>query len=166
MKVEETFRSASLLRFLAYGSVISTYILILIGGYVTTSNSGAACGSSPGADSWPLCNGALLPSLNNSAQVIEYTHRVFNLVVGFFVLGTAILAWTRFRHVRGVVLFSTASFIGLLAQVILGMATVTSDLNPVVSDAHLGLASAVLALLVVDAVVAWNLRPLSFQLQH
>ena len=166
MKVEDASRSAELLRVLAYGSVISTYILILIGGYVTTTNSGAACGSTPGADSWPLCNGAIFPNPNNSAQVIEYTHRVFNLVVGFFVLGTAILAWTKFRRERGVLWFSTASFVGLLAQVILGMATVTSDLNPVVSDAHLGLASAVLALLVVNAVMAWNLRPMPLQLRH
>ena len=166
MKVEDTFRSARLFQVLAYGSVISTYILILIGGYVTTTNSGAACGSTPGADSWPLCNGGVFPNVGNSAQVIEYTHRVFNLVVGFFVLGTAIIALTRFRRERGVMLFSAASFVGLLAQVILGMATVTSDLNPVVSDAHLGLASAVLALLVVNAVMARNLRPTLLRIQH
>ena len=166
MKVDDAFRSAGILRFLAYGSVVSTYILILIGGYVTTTNSGAACGSAPGADSWPLCNGAIFPNPSNSAQVIEYTHRVFNLVVGFFVLGTVILAWTRFRREKNVVLFSTASFVGLLAQVILGMATVTSDLNPVVSDAHLGLATAVLALLVVNAVMVWNLRSSLLHLQR
>ncbi|MBO0889054.1 COX15/CtaA family protein, partial [Candidatus Bathyarchaeota archaeon] len=143
---------------LAYGSVISTYILILIGGYVTTSGSGAACGSSSGAESWPYCNGSIFPDLNNQAQVIEYTHRVFNLVVAFFVVGTAILAWTRYKSEKSVVVFSTASFLGLFGQVLLGMITVTSDLNPVVSAAHLGLASAVLAVVVVNAVMVWNLQ--------
>jgi heme a synthase len=151
-------RNDNLLRFFAYGSVISTYILILIGGYVTTSNSGAACGSSPGTESWPLCNGGLLPNFNDPAQVIEFSHRIFNFVVVFFILGTAILAWTRYRPERSVVLFSTGAFIGLFAQIALGMVTVTTDLNPVVSDAHLGLAIAVFALIVVNAVMVRNLR--------
>ncbi len=153
------------LKILAYGSAISTYILILIGGYVTTSNSGTACGSGPGFDSWPSCNGALFPNLSNPAQVIEYSHRMFTLVVAFFVISTVLLAWTRYRPAKNVVLFSTASLVGLFAQVILGMVTVTSDLNPVVSAAHLGLASAVFALVVVNAVMVWNLRqiPVEFR---
>ncbi|HYY91927.1 MAG TPA: COX15/CtaA family protein [Candidatus Dormibacteraeota bacterium] len=152
------FSDARLLRVLAYGSVISTYILILIGGYVTTSGAGAACGSSSGANSWPLCNGSIFPKLSNQAQVIEYTHRVFNVVVAFFVVGTAIVAWTKYNTEKSVVLFSTASFLGLFGQVILGMITVTSDLNPVVGAAHLGLASALLAVVVVNAVMVSNLR--------
>ena len=102
---------------------------------------------------------------NEAAQVIEFSHRIFNLVVAFFVIGTALLAWTRYRPAHDVVLFSTASFIGLFAQVVLGMVTVTSALNPLVSAAHLGLASAVLALVVVNAVMVWNLRsiPVEFQ---
>ncbi len=152
--------ATGLLRIFAYGSVVSTYILILIGGYVTTSNSGLGCG-----ESWPLCNGTVLPSFSNAAQLIEFSHRIFNFVVAFFVVGMTILAWTRYRGERSVVLFSTASFVGLFAQVALGMVTVTTDLNPVVSDAHLGLASAVFALVVVNAVMVWNLRqiPVAFR---
>ena len=152
--------SIRLLSIFAFGSVVSTYILILIGGYVTTSNSGLGCG-----ESWPLCSGTIFPSLNNPAQVIEFSHRIFNFVVAFFVIGTGLLAWTRYRPAHNVVLFSTASFVGLFAQVILGMVTVTSELNPFVSAAHLGLASAVLALVVVNAVMVWNLRsvPVDFQ---
>ena len=160
MSIGQREPNARLLNIFAYGSVVSTYILILIGGYVTTSNSGLGCG-----ESWPSCNGAIFPSLNNPAQVIEFTHRIFNLVVAFFVIGTALLAWTRYRPAHNVVLFSTASFVGLFAQVVLGMVTVTSALNPLVSAAHLGLASAVLALVVVNAVMVWNLRsiPVEFQ---
>jgi len=147
-----------LLRLFANGSVISTYILILIGGYVTTTNSGAACGASPGTESWPFCNGAIFPNFNDPAQVIEFSHRIFNFVVAFFIVGTTILAWGRYKQEKNVLLFSTVGFIGLLAQIILGMVTVTSDLNPVVGDAHLGLASAVFAVVVVNAVMVRNLR--------
>ncbi|HZY95194.1 MAG TPA: COX15/CtaA family protein [Candidatus Bathyarchaeia archaeon] len=141
------------LQVFAYGAVVSTYILILLGGYVTTSNSGLGCG-----ESWPLCKNQVLPLLNDPQLVIEFAHRVFNIVVTVFVAGTAVLAWTRFRGVKNVLLFSTAGFAGLVAQVILGMVTVKTGLDPVVSDAHLGLASAVFAIVVVNAVLVWNLH--------
>lgn len=141
-----------LLRVFAYGSVASTYILIVIGGYVTTSNSGLGCG-----ESWPLCKGAVFPSLNNPEVVIELTHRLFNSVVGVFILGLAIMAWTRYREAKAVVLLSTTSLVALFAQVFLGMVTVATSLNPIVSDAHLALASAILVIVVADAVMVRNL---------
>ena len=141
-----------LLRVFAYGSVVSTYILIVIGGYVTTSNSGLGCG-----ESWPLCRGAVFPSLNNPEIIIELTHRLFNSVVGVFILGMAILAWARYRKESNVVLLSTISLVGLIAQVLLGMVTVTSSLNPIVSDAHLALASAILAIVVANAIMVRGL---------
>ena len=137
-----------LLRVFAYGSVVSTYILIVIGGYVTTSNFGLGCG-----ESWPLCQGAVLPSLNNPGVIIELSHRLFNFVVGVFILGMAVLAWTRFRREARIVLLSTTSLVALIVQVLLGMVTVTTSLNPIVSDAHLALASAILAVVVADAVM-------------
>jgi len=161
MSIGSRQSATGLLRIFAYGSVVSTYVLILIGGYVTTSNSGLGCG-----ESWPLCRGAIFPNLNDPAQVIEFTHRIFNFVVAFFVVGTTVLAWTRYRQERNIVLFSTASFAGLFAQVILGMVTVTSALNPIVSAAHLGLASAVFAVVVINAVMVWNLRSVPVQFQR
>jgi heme a synthase len=150
-----------LLRLFAYGSVISTYVLIVIGGYVTTSNSGLGCG-----ESWPLCQGAVFPSLNNPEVVIELSHRLFNFVVGVFILGMAIVAWTRYRKESTIVLLSTTSLVALIAQVLLGMVTVTTSLNPIVSDAHLALASAILAIVVAEAVMVRNLtiRPAQVRL--
>jgi cytochrome c oxidase assembly protein subunit 15 len=141
-------RNDALLRIFAYGSVISTYVLIVIGGYVTTSNSGLGCG-----ESWPLCKGAVFPSLNNPEVIIELTHRLFNSVVGVFILGMAIVAWTRYRNQSNIVLLSAISLVALIAQVLLGMITVTTSLNPIVSDAHLALASAILAIVVANAVI-------------
>ena len=145
-------RNDALLRIFAYGSVVSTYILIVIGGYVTTSNSGLGCG-----DSWPLCQGAVFPVLNNPGIIIELTHRLFNTVVGVFILGLAIVAWTRYREAKNILLLSTASLVALFAQVLLGMVTVKSYLNPIVSDAHLALASAILGVVVANAVMVRSL---------
>ena len=78
---------------------------------------------------------------------------MFNFVVGVFILGMAVLAWTRFRREARIVLLSTTSLVALIVQVLLGMVTVTTSLNPIVSDAHLALASAILAVVVADAVM-------------
>ena len=144
------------LRILAYGSALSTYVLIVIGGYVVFSGSGVACGIS-GPDSWPLCNGQVIPTLSGPV-LVEWTHRLFTLVVGLFVLGTTIVAWTRYREERRVLQFSTASFLVLIGQVLLGMVTVKSDLNPLVSTAHLAVASALFAMVILNAVTIRGLR--------
>src|SRR5437588_5073216 len=153
-------RNDALPRVFAYGSVVSTYILIVIGGYVTTSNSGLGCG-----ESWPLCQGAVFPSVSNPEVVIELTHRLFNSVVGVFIVGLAIVAWTRYKEAKNVVLLSTTSLVALVAQVLLGMVTVATSLNPVVSDAHLALASAILAIVVANAIMVRNLTLRAAQLQ-
>jgi len=150
------------LRILAYGSALSTYVLIVIGGYVVFSGSGVACGSS-GPDSWPLCNGQVIPTLSGPV-LVEWTHRLFTLVVGLFVLGTTIVAWTRYREERRVLQFSTASFLVLIGQVLLGMVTVKTDLNSLVSTAHLAVASALFAVVILNAVTVRGLSVSSREL--
>jgi len=161
MASSDKTRNDALLRIFTYGSVVSTYILIVIGGYVTTSNSGLGCG-----ESWPLCKGAVFPSLNNPEVIIELTHRLFNSVVGIFILGMAIVTWTRYKYARNIVMLSTTSLVALIAQVLLGMVTVTSSLNPIVSDAHLALASAILAIVVANAIMVRSLTMRSVDLRQ
>ena len=153
-------RGFTTLQVLAYGSVLTTYLLIVIGGYVVFSGSGAACGSS-NPDSWPLCNGRLIPdpsSSNYTQTLVEWTHRLFTLVVGLFVLGTTIVAWTRYRDEKRISWLSTASFLVLISQILLGMVTVKTDLDPLVTTAHLAVASGLLAILILNAISVRSLR--------
>ena len=138
------------LRILAYGSALSTYILIIIGGYVVFSGSGLACGSS-GPDSWPLCNGQVIPTLSGPV-LVEWTHRLFTLVVGLFVLGTTLVVLTRYREEKRILQLSTVSFLILLGQILLGMVTVKTDLDPLVSTAHLAVASALFSAVILNAI--------------
>src|SRR5713226_4017917 len=143
------------LRILAYGSALSTYILIVIGGYVVFSGSGLACGSS-GPDSWPLCNGQVIPTLSGPV-LVEWTHRLFTLVVGLFVLGTMIVAWTRYREEKRILQISSASFLILIGQILLGMVTVKTALDPLVSTAHLAVASALFLAVMLNAITVRRL---------
>jgi cytochrome c oxidase assembly protein subunit 15 len=150
-----SLKETLVLRLLAYGSVLSTYVLIVIGGYVVFSGSGLACGSS-GPDSWPLCNGQVVPTLSGPV-LVEWTHRLFTLVVGLFVLGTAVVAWTRYREEKRVLQLSTVSFFILLGQILLGMVTVKTDLDPLVSTAHLAVASALFSAVILNAITVRRL---------
>jgi heme a synthase len=147
-------RRSATLRILAYGSVVTTYVLIIIGGYVVFSGSGAACGSS-NPDSWPLCNGRLIPNPSSptyAQELVEWTHRLFTLVVGLFVLGTTIVAWKWYREEKRILQFSTVSFLVLLGEILLGMVTVKSNLDPFVITSHLAVASGLFAIVIVNAI--------------
>jgi heme a synthase len=71
----------------AWGVLGYNIAVILWGALVRATGSGAGCGGH-----WPLCNGAVLPSISQIATVIELTHRAMSgialvLVVAMFVWG-------------------------------------------------------------------------------
>jgi heme a synthase len=134
------------LRILAYTTLVATYVLIIVGGYVSASGSGLAC------PDWPTCNGQIIPALNGHV-LIEYTHRLIAAFVSLLITATWLLVALRYRSDRNIFTVSTIGLVLLFAQVFLGMVTVRSDLNAAVTAGHLGLASAVFALVLVNALM-------------
>jgi len=127
----------------------SVYILIILGGAVSSTGSGLAC------PDWPLCNGQVIPKL--TVQVlIEFTHRIWTIVASLTVIATMLLAIKSYGWPSKVIFFSTLTFILLLVQIMLGMLTVQTKTLPLVVTSHLGVATLVFASALTASIVSFS----------
>lgn len=135
-------------RRLAATTVFATFVLVVVGGFVRVSDSGLGCGpKGSGFHGWPFCNGDVVPGLNlNSA--IEYTHRAVAGIVTILILTLAVQAWRRYRDNRRIVWGTTGAFLLVVAQAVLGGATVEEGLDETLVASHLGLAMLLLGVLI------------------
>jgi heme A synthase len=133
-------------RRLALATIVATFVLVIIGGIVRVSDSGLGCGpADSGFHGWPFCNGNVLPGLDVNT-IIEYSHRTVAGIVGLMMIALAVMAWRRQRGNRALVRASIAAALLVVAQGLLGAATVENDLDETLVAAHLGLAMALFAL--------------------
>ena len=131
-------------RRLALFTAIATFALIIVGGVVRVSDSGLGCGpAGSGFSGWPFCNGDLVPGVDLNS-IVEYTHRVLAVVVGFMILALFVQAFRRYR----LLLPATGALLVLVAvQGGLGGVTVEENLEEAYVAAHLCLAMLLLGLL-------------------
>jgi heme A synthase len=131
-------------RRLALFTAIATFALIIVGGVVRVSDSGLGCGpAGSGFSGWPFCNGDLAPGVDLNS-IVEYTHRVLAVVVGFMILALFVQAFRRYRFL----LPATGALLVLVAvQGGLGGVTVEENLEEAYVAAHLCLAMLLLGLL-------------------
>jgi heme A synthase len=123
-----------------------TFLLVIIGGIVRVSDSGLGCGpADSGFHGWPFCNGNVVPGLDINT-IIEYSHRTVAGIVGLMMISLAVLAWRRHRGNRALVRAAAGAALLVVAQGLLGAATVENDLDETLVAAHLGLAMIFFAL--------------------
>jgi heme A synthase len=125
------------MRRLVLATGIATFVLIIVGGVVRVSDSGLGCGpAGSGFHGWPFCNGDVVPGMDLNS-VVEYTHRALAGIVSLMIVAIVVLAWRRHREY---LLPAVGLLVLILAQAVLGGATVEDNLEEAYVAAHLCLA--------------------------
>ena len=138
-------------------TVLATFGLIILGGVVRVTDSGLGC------PDWPACHGGIFPPLETKA-IIEYSHRITaSFLVGPLILFLFIASWMRYRQEKWILVPASVAFVLVIAQAMLGGATVLAELPGATIMAHLAVAETLVATLVVVAVVAYR-GPLSLKI--
>lgn len=135
-------------------------LVIVWGGYVRASGSGAGCGRH-----WPLCNGVVVPTNPAINTMVEFAHRITSGVALVLVLGIALAAFrstARGHRVRGA---AVGSLVFIIIEALVGAGLVLlelvanndSALRAVYLAVHLANTFCLLACLTVTAL--WADRP-------
>lgn len=129
-----------------------TFLLVLLGEFTAAAGAGATCNYT-----YPGCAGQLSPVGLSIPQFIEWFHRLVAMVVGYVILGNAIVQWRAYTGTR----ISRASWLAALLlpiQVFVGGVTVTfaslfpGGYAPPVQLIHFGTALAIFVILVATLV--------------
>lgn len=133
-------------------SVISTWLLLIIGGLVNPMGASMAC---PDWYFFPTCNGELLPSMVGGV-LYEHGHRLVASLVGIFTLILAFLCWRSGAVDRLTKRLSLFALFLVVFQGTLGGITVLLNLSAIVSTLHLTCAMVFFALLIC---ISFRLTP-------
>ncbi len=99
-------------------TIISLYMLMIMGAFVTSTGSGLAC------PDWPLCYGSVRPPFRIDIW-FEWGHRLLGGATGLLLILSTIFVWIRYK---GVARILTALLLGLLfAGVLIGGITVLTE---------------------------------------
>jgi protoheme IX farnesyltransferase len=123
-------------------------VLVVVGVIVRATDSGLGC------PDWPFCHGQLLPPLDDAKAWIEWVHRTIAVIIGFEIVGLAVLA-VRDHRDRPSLVWPSLAAVGLVAfQAWLGRETVRLGNSGESVTAHLTAAMLLVALLVFVTVRA------------
>lgn len=114
-------------RTISYLTLVTTFVLVLLGGIVHTRGASLAC------PDWPLCYGLVFPPMQGGI-LLEHGHRLLASFVGLLTLAQAAACWPLGGARRRWALLGVAL---VLAQGLLGGLTVIYRLPPPISIAHL-----------------------------
>ena len=133
---------------LAAATLVTTLVLVTVGVIVRATDSGLGC------PDWPFCYGQLLPPLDDPKAWIEWIHRGIAVLIGFEILGLAILAVVDHRDRRSLVVASFGAVVLVGFQAWLGRETVRLGNSGESVTAHLAAAMLLLGALVFILVRA------------
>ncbi len=117
-------------------TVLSTWILLIIGGLVNPMGASMAC---PDWYFFPTCNGQVLPEMTGGV-LFEHGHRLVASLVGIFTLLLAVSCWRSKLVDRPTKWLAFLALLLVVLQGTLGGITVLLNLSTVVSTLHLACA--------------------------
>ncbi|MGD9893748.1 MAG: heme A synthase [Dehalococcoidia bacterium] len=129
-----------------FGAVMM-YGLLLTGSYVVGSGASAACRS------WPSCDG--LPGAGDIVQVHMF-HRVAVVFVGAVVAFTAWQAWRVRKAYPALAVVAAAGVVVYALQALVGAGNIWFALANWIQVAHVAMAAAMWAVMVLLATLAWR----------
>jgi heme A synthase len=118
-RVNRSVRGLRYFQIYLWGLLLFTVAVIISGDIVQSTESGAGCG-----DSWPKCDGTLIPAFADIHTAIEFIHRMLTSVLSFGYFGLLIGGYLLFGREHPVwrsILFSTTI---LLVEILLGASLV------------------------------------------
>jgi len=132
---------------LAYLTTGLSLVIILTGALVRGSGATLAC------IDWPLCNGEIFPFSQGQLAVIHMIHRFAVAALGITLL---LLVWQVYQS-RGALIrrFAILALVAYLAQAGVGAMFVLSSAGPFWGAAHVGLAAATWACLIVLSMIEY-----------
>ncbi len=172
-------------RYMGLLTILTVYILILVGGVVRATGSGMGC------PDWPTCFGQWIPPTSeaelpdNYQQIYadrgyletefnvrktwtEYFNRLLGVSTGFLIFLTLLLSIVFLKRDKPVFYISLAAFILVGFQGWLGSQVVASNLAPGMITVHMIVAQIIVALLIVavarsqrEILTRFDLRELS-----
>jgi protoheme IX farnesyltransferase len=132
---------------LALVAVVAVFFQMVLGGLVRHSGAALAC------TDVPLCRGSLWPDAHPTV-LVQALHRLTAVAVAVLVIVSSVVT---FRHARGRLglrALAVAAPVLVCVQIALGLYAVVSFLNLATVEAHLGVATALLAIQLLVALCA------------
>src|SRR5688500_17695595 len=145
-------------------SILSTFLLMVVGAYVVKTNAGLSC------PSWPDCTpGDYFPPFENppytQEQILsEWFHRLLAMIASVFTVGLAVVTFRHYKFREDLKTLAVAALGLLFAQVLAGALTVMLGNAPWTVVIHQGLAITFFGVLVAILARTWNtLSPHPYQ---
>lgn len=106
-----------------WGVLAYNVLVVLWGAFVRATGSGAGCGRH-----WPRCDGVVIPRLESTEQIIEFTHRATSGVALLLVLAMLVWAFRAFPAQSTVRRGAVASTVLIVIEALLGAGLVLLEL--------------------------------------